>query len=138
MWDDALSFVRSVSGKVQSTVNNALDVIEGSVEGVDAGTDDLNLELSAYKHLLEEAQMQHVELSKQMRLLVAERDAEIAALRGSMSHGTPSNGDGNSTHTHNNGDNCEKPLASHERDELILNSRIEVEKSRAEHAVRAP
>lgn len=46
-----------------------------------SGVQNIRKELDEYKKLLDEAQMQHFELSKQSRLLIAEKDAEIAYLK---------------------------------------------------------
>lgn len=43
--------------------------------------DQVQQDLDAYKKLLDDAQMQHLELSKQSRLLIAEKDVEIKHLK---------------------------------------------------------
>ena len=125
-----------------SDLSSVWDAAKAQIASISSGTfnedtasDEVALleELHAYKALLEEAQMQHVELSKQMSLLLAERDAEISALRDTRVSSAGSGvdedaGAGTAWATPNS------HKKSPTRDEVILNARVEVEKSRAEKA----
>ena len=118
VWDAAKAKVASIS----STFDEGIEGDEGA----------LLEELHAYKALLEEAQMQHVELSKQMSLLLAERDAEISALRESRMSFAGSGEDAGGEGAAGSSPNSHKQSSS--RDEVVLNARVEVEKGRAERA----
>lgn len=51
-------------------------------------------ELELYKKMLDDAQMQHFELSKQSRLLIAEKDAEVRLWKGKLAESTGETLDG--------------------------------------------
>lgn len=69
LWDKALS-------TVASNVSSVLDTLDG-VETGQHEHQQLKEELAIYKTLLDEAQMQNVEMSKQTQLLIAEKEAEL-------------------------------------------------------------
>ena len=111
MLGDAASLwktARAAVGRVQDSVSTALENIGGDDE---FGAE----ELESYKEQLAEAQMQHVELSKQMRLLVAEKDAELAVLKGDRS-------------------SCSSSAIEGSQEEVIVTARVEIEKAKAESA----
>ena len=134
MFNDALSIWNSAKARVGATITS---ISASALEGVE-GEDQVEMdeELQAYMRLLEEAQMQHVELSKQMRLLLAEKDAEITALR--STYVAPCSGSG-ATSSLSSPKSPSPPshLNATQRDEVVLNARVEVEKSRSERAALA-
>jgi myosin heavy subunit len=106
MLSDAISLWKSA----RQTVGGAVNSMTSALEQLDAsGTEDIAQELEVYKDQLADAQMQHFELSKQMRLLLAEKDAEIKVLREKSA-------------SDNNGDESS----------IIEQTRIEMEKSKFE------
>jgi hypothetical protein len=65
--------------------NFELEAIQREKNVLEKETDnvhDLQRDLDMYKKLLDDAQMQHFELSKQSRMLVAEKEAELIYWRG--------------------------------------------------------
>ena len=109
MLSDAISLWKSA----RQTVGGAVNSMTSALEQLDAsGTEDIAQELEVYKDQLADAQMQHFELSKQMRLLLAEKDAEIKVLREKSA-------------SDNNGDESS----------IIEQTRIEMEKSKFEKDV---
>lgn len=86
-----LSNVQSVWFNASNAIAQALENLDAEVnapredEQDDAqhqsGVDQLKNELETYKKLLDDAQMQHFELSKQSRLLLGEKDVEIQCLK---------------------------------------------------------
>ena len=88
MLADAVSFWTSASSAIASINENISSALENfEVENTRNHNDDnideintidhLRYDLELYKGLLEDAQMQHFELSKQSRVLIAEKDVEI-------------------------------------------------------------
>lgn len=69
LWDRTLQ-------TVASNVSSVLDTLDG-VETGQHEHQQLKEELAIYKTLLDEAQMQNVEMSKQTQLLIAEKEAEL-------------------------------------------------------------
>jgi len=72
LWERAASTVQNVA----TNVSAVLDTLDG-----ETGLQKVQLlkeELGIYKTLLDEAQMQNVEMSKQTQLLLAEKEAEIS------------------------------------------------------------
>ena len=107
LWKSAKQAVGSAVEKVQTNLSNALADLDGN-----EGLED---ELESYKEQLLEAQLQHVELSKQMRLMVAEKEAEIAVLQKSKSSDSSSK--------------------DQEQDQdMVIAARIEIEKAKSESA----
>ena len=78
LWKSARQAVGNTVEKMQSNLSNALADLDGAEDA-----EALESELVSYKEQLLEAQMQHVELSKQLRLMLAEKDAEITVLKNS-------------------------------------------------------
>eukprot|EP01036_Dinobryon_divergens_P042611 gene42611-56640_t len=78
--------------------------ITTALEGFDDGTEDHEREpeaverdeLDIYKKMLDDAQMQHYELSKQSRLLLAEKDAELTLWKQKYAEATGQPVDGDS------------------------------------------
>ena len=73
------SLLELASAIVQTVANNVssvLDTLDG--EPGSQRIQQLKEELNIYKDLLDDAQMQNVEMSKQTQLLIAEKEAEIS------------------------------------------------------------
>jgi len=88
MLRDARSFWTSATtaiANINENINTVLENFEAENQAGDSDAEDtvgeLMTELESYKSLLNDAQMQHFELSKQSRILVAEKEAELQHLR---------------------------------------------------------
>lgn len=82
MFTDARSIWNTVGAGIHNlnqNISSALESLDQLEERDSEASTSEDIEL--YKNLLEEAQLQHVELSKQFRLLIAEKDAEIKVLK---------------------------------------------------------
>ncbi len=96
MFSDARSFWTSASSAIATineNISTALDKIDQDVDNeygepsVKEVVDQLKADLETYKSMLEDAQMQHFELSKQSRILVAEKEAELQHYKQSVGNG---------------------------------------------------
>mmetsp|Transcript_5197 Transcript_5197/g.7991 ORF Transcript_5197/g.7991 Transcript_5197/m.7991 type:complete len:924 (+) Transcript_5197:113-2884(+) len=76
MLTDARSLWYSASNVLQSLNDNITNALE-TFDQIDEDDEEAKSESEIYKKLLDDAQMQHFELSKQFRVLVAEKDSEI-------------------------------------------------------------
>ena len=77
-----LSDAKSLWASASSFVSKARETVGKVAEQFDLDLNaELESELQAYKKLLEESQMQHFQLSRQTRLLLAEKEAEITVLK---------------------------------------------------------
>ena len=76
MFTDATSLWYTASNVIQSLNNNITSALESLDQ--ELGDNDERSDEDLYKKLLEDAQMQHFELSKQFRVIVSEKDAELA------------------------------------------------------------
>jgi len=85
LWATASSMLGSAREKMAKTLES-FDVMENHNNQMET----LRSELEAYKKLLEDSQMQHFELSKHTRMVMAEKDAEITVLRSVQSGGNAS------------------------------------------------
>ena len=85
MWSDAKSLfsrARSIGTGIISQIAETLDgEIEEEQNNFNQSSVDMYTDLDAYKRMLSEAQMQHVELSKQSRTLLAEKEAELSIFK---------------------------------------------------------
>lgn len=88
MFADARSLWSSASSAIASlneNISTALEKIDADIDGPEGNSkevvDQLKADLDTYKAMLEDAQMQHFELSKQSRILVAEKEAELMHLK---------------------------------------------------------
>jgi IgA-specific serine endopeptidase len=84
---------------INENISTALEKIDAEIDAQDRpqpvnDVDYMKTDLDAYKELLDDAQMQHFELSKQSRILLAEKEAEIQMLKSQL--GTPGTADGKS------------------------------------------
>lgn len=80
MWSDARNLwksARSLGTGIITQITETLDSEEFNGHD-EASPSQIRSELETYKQLLNEAQMQHVEISKQSRLLLAEKDSQLA------------------------------------------------------------
>jgi chromosome segregation ATPase len=75
MFADATSLWFTASNVIQSLNNNITSALESLDE--ELGEHEEKSDEDIYKKLLEDAQMQHFELSKQFRVIVSEKDAEL-------------------------------------------------------------
>ena len=113
MYSDSLSWWTTPSNVIQTinnNINHAVNVIENEFEGnnnddedEDDNDDENNEnEINIYKKLLDDAQMQHVELSKQFRIEISEKNSEIEILKEKLKHL----------------DNCDKYQSDHNDNEI--------------------
>jgi len=83
MWSDARSLFSRARSIGSGIITHIAETLDGDPEeetnNFDGHSD--GSELVSYKRMLIEAQMQHVELSKQSRILLAEKDAELIIYR---------------------------------------------------------
>lgn len=86
LFNEAKSFWQTAS----SAFSQALENLDAEIRAEEPSMsreevlNQLEADLKAYKKLLEDAQMQHLELSRQSRILVAEKEAEIKILRSQL------------------------------------------------------
>ena len=91
-----LNWAQSTVQTLTSNLSTVLDKIDTDLVNAAAVREEqaseelasLQGELETYMRLLDDAQMQQVEMSKQTRLIVAEKDAELKALREAFSNKT--------------------------------------------------
>eukprot|EP01039_Chlorochromonas_danica_P008825 gene8825-9728_t len=88
-----LSDARSLWRAAGSVLSQALENLDAEMRPTDQSEEDetelgrikkIENELESYKKLLEDAQMQHFELSKQSRIVMAEKDVEIRQLQSQL------------------------------------------------------
>jgi hypothetical protein len=97
LWQSATSIVAQALENLDAENRNGLlDSENADGNGAANNLQNIQKELDEYKRLLDEAQMQHFELSKQSRLLIAEKDAEITFLKSKQA---PSDGSKPAEHT---------------------------------------
>jgi hypothetical protein len=89
MLSDAKSFFWSatnVIATVNNTISNALEQLDSEMEQNENDSKvQQESDLEIYKRMLEDAQMQQFELSKQSRMLLSEKEAEVAFWKGKCS-----------------------------------------------------
>lgn len=94
-----LSDVGNLWFTASTAIVQALEKLDTDIGSAREGNDEsfakVNDDLETYKKLLDDAQMQHLELSKQSRLLLAEKDAEIQHLKKQLSAGGGNDGSNN-------------------------------------------
>lgn len=82
MLSDARTLWQSASSAIASfneNISTALDNLDKDASEEDKlAMEQIQKDLHEYKKLLDDAQMQHFELSKQSRMLLAEKDAELS------------------------------------------------------------
>ncbi|RYG67228.1 hypothetical protein EON64_07895, partial [archaeon] len=98
-----LSDARSLWMSASSVLSQALENLDAELrndpkESEEQKLSKLEADLDSYKKALEDAQMQHFELSKQSRIILAEKDVEIQLLRGKLGNvGASTDGDSSSS-----------------------------------------
>lgn len=80
-WSNAGTFVQNISSALENFDAELEHSSEGDEGNADNETEQLQSELETYKKLLEEAQLQHVQISKQTIQLIAEKDIVITNMR---------------------------------------------------------
>ena len=97
IWDTASSAIKQINDNISNALDN-IDIENLVEDGTNAdiksssiGRERVETELKTYRTLLDEAQYQFFELSKQTSLIVAEKDAELSIYKSRLGEAASSN-----------------------------------------------
>jgi hypothetical protein len=130
LWYQASSLIAQTLEHLDVEADKLLETKENNNSNQPAQYDGQTLEqvqaeLDQYKKMLDDAQMQHVELSKQSRLLMAEKDVELQMLRTTCSSGGQALSDADVESVGENDSNLVRTLVAEKR--ALSESLLELE-----------